>query len=51
MNKYLFEMANIRDQDSWVHMHEPEKALEKAKELIQMAVARVTELDSRVPAL
>ena len=41
LNPYLFEMANIRDQDSWVHMHEPEKALEKAKDLIRVAVARV----------
>ena len=38
-------MANIRDQDSWVHMNEPEKALEKAKELVQMSVARVTQLE------
>ena len=38
LNKYLFEMANIRDQDSWVHMHEKDKATEKAKELVKMAV-------------
>ncbi|MFQ5842975.1 MAG: FAD-dependent oxidoreductase, partial [Thermodesulfobacteriota bacterium] len=40
LNKYLFEMSNIRDQCSWVHMHEPEEATEKAKELIQMVVAK-----------
>ncbi|MBI5015591.1 MAG: FAD-dependent oxidoreductase [Deltaproteobacteria bacterium] len=40
LNPYLFEMANIRDQDSWVHMHEPEKATEKAKDLVRMAVAK-----------
>jgi len=40
LNKYLFEMANIRDQDSWVHAKDPEKATEKAKDLIRMAVAR-----------
>jgi len=40
MNKYLFEMTNIRDQCSWVHMHQPEEATEKAKELIRMAVAK-----------
>jgi heterodisulfide reductase subunit A-like polyferredoxin len=40
LNKYLFEMSNIRDQCSWVHMHQPEEATEKAKELIQMAVAK-----------
>jgi heterodisulfide reductase subunit A-like polyferredoxin len=45
LNPYLFEMANIRDQDSWVHMHEPEKALEKAKDLIRGAVARVVQLE------
>lgn len=40
LNKYLFEMANIRDQCSWVHMQEKEKATEKAKELVKMAVAK-----------
>jgi len=30
LNRYLFEMANIRDQDSWVHMHEPEAATAKS---------------------
>ncbi len=46
LNKYLFEMANIRDQDSWVHMHEPDKATEKAKDLIRMAVAKAARLRS-----
>ena len=45
LNPYLFEMANIRDQDSWVHMHEPEKALEKAKDLIRGVAARLTNLE------
>ncbi len=45
LNPYLFDMANIRDQDSWVHMHEPEKALEKAKDLIRGVVARVVRLE------
>jgi len=40
LNPYLFEMANIRDQCSWVHMHEPEKATEKAKDLIRSVVAK-----------
>jgi len=40
VNKYLFEMANIREQCSWVHSHEPKKATEKAKEIIRMAVAK-----------
>jgi len=38
LNKYLFDMANIRDQCSWVHMHEKEDATEKAKTLVRMAV-------------
>ncbi|MCD6519565.1 MAG: FAD-dependent oxidoreductase [Anaerolineae bacterium] len=41
LNPYLFELANIRDQCSWVHMDEPEKATEKAKDLVRMAVSRV----------
>ena len=45
LNPYLFEMANIRDQDSWVHMHEPEKALEKAKDLVRGIVARLATLE------
>jgi heterodisulfide reductase subunit A len=40
INKYLFEMANIRDQCSWVHHDSPEAATEKAKELVRMAVAK-----------
>jgi len=42
LNKYLFEMANIRNQDSWVHMQESEKATDKAKDLVRMAVARAS---------
>ncbi len=40
LNKYLFEMANIRNQASWVHGHEPDKATEKSKDLVRMAVAK-----------
>ena len=40
LNVYLFDMANIRDQCSWVHMHEHERATQKAKDLVRMAVAR-----------
>jgi len=42
LNQYLFEMANIREQCSWVHTHEPERATEKAKDIVKMAVARAT---------
>jgi heterodisulfide reductase subunit A len=40
LNPYLFEMANIRDQCSWVHMHEAGPATTKAKDLVRMAVAK-----------
>jgi heterodisulfide reductase subunit A-like polyferredoxin len=39
LNPYLFEMANIRDQCSWVHMNLKVEATEKAKELVRMAMA------------
>ncbi|HEY0593768.1 MAG TPA: 2Fe-2S iron-sulfur cluster-binding protein [Thermoanaerobaculia bacterium] len=41
LNPYLFEMANIRDQCSWVHRDEPERATRKAKDLVRIAVAKV----------
>lgn len=44
LNPFLFEMANIRDQCSWVHIHQPEKATEKAFDLIRMAVAKAATL-------
>jgi heterodisulfide reductase subunit A2 len=43
LNKYLVEIANIRDQVTWVHSHLPEKATQKAKDLMRMAVAAVAE--------
>ncbi len=45
LNKYLFEFVNIRDQCSWVHMHEPEKGTEKARDLIRMGIAKVRLLE------
>ena len=39
LNPFLFEMANIRDQCSWVHIRQKEEATEKAKDLVRMAVA------------
>jgi heterodisulfide reductase subunit A len=41
INKYLFEMANIRNQCSWVHSSEREEATQKAKDLVRMAVSKV----------
>jgi len=53
VNPYLFELANIREHCSWVHMREPEKATEKAKDIVRMAVARASFLkpqqESEVP--
>ena len=50
LNRYLFQMANIRDQCSWVHMNEPKKATQKAKDLVRMAVnkARMIEPIERI---
>ncbi len=45
LNKYLFQMVNIREQDSWVHKDDPEKATEKAIYLVHMAVAKAHYLD------
>ncbi len=40
LNPYLFEMVNIRDQCTWVHMGDSDTALEKAKDLIRMGVGK-----------
>ena len=40
LNRYLFEMANIRNHNSWVHSDVPASATDKAKDLVRMAVAR-----------
>lgn len=40
LNPYLFEMANIREHCSWVHLYDRESATEKAKDIVRMAVAR-----------
>jgi len=45
LNKFLFEMANIRDQCSWVHATHMPEATEKAKDLVRMAVARAATLE------
>ncbi|HAY21875.1 MAG TPA: heterodisulfide reductase [Desulfobacterales bacterium] len=49
LNPYLFEFANIRDQDSWVHQQEPERATEKAKDLVRMATAKAALLEPLQP--
>ncbi len=45
LNPYLFELANIREQDSWVHQAEPEADTAKAKELVRMSVSRARLLE------
>jgi len=45
LNKYLVEMANIREHCSWVHLQEKEAATEKAKDLVRMAVAKAALLE------
>jgi heterodisulfide reductase subunit A len=45
LNPYLFHFVNIREQCSWVHMNEREKATVKAKDLIRMGVARASLLE------
>jgi heterodisulfide reductase subunit A len=40
LNSYLVEMANIRNHNSWVHQKDPERATEKAKDQVRMAVAK-----------
>jgi heterodisulfide reductase subunit A len=44
INQYYYEMANIREHNSWVHQKEKEEATEKAKDLIRMSVARARRL-------
>lgn len=44
LNQYYFEMANIREHNSWVHSKEKEEATQKAKDIIRMSVARACRL-------
>jgi len=45
LNQYYYEMANIREHDSWVHSKEKEEATQKAKDIIRMSVARACHLE------
>jgi heterodisulfide reductase subunit A len=45
INQYYYEMANIREHNSWVHQKEKEEATEKAKDIIRMSVARACHLE------
>jgi heterodisulfide reductase subunit A len=45
INQYYYEMANIREHNSWVHSKEKEEATEKAHDIIRMSVARACQLE------
>ena len=45
INQYFYDMANIREHNSWIHSKEPETATQKAKDIIRMSVARVCHLE------
>ena len=45
LNPYMLEMANLREQCSWVHINEPDAATSKASDLVRMAVARAALLE------
>ncbi len=45
LNQYYYEMANIREHNSWVHSKEKEEATKKAQDLIRMSVARACHLE------
>jgi heterodisulfide reductase subunit A len=49
LNPFLFEMVNIRDQCSWVHMQEKDEGTSKAKDLIRMGVAKAALLEPQEP--
>jgi len=45
INQYYYEMANIREHNSWVHSKEKEEATKKAKDITRMSVARACYLE------
>ena len=45
INQYYYDMANIREHNSWVHSKEKEEATQKAKDIIRMSVARAVHLE------
>jgi heterodisulfide reductase subunit A len=49
LNQFRFEMANIREQNAWVHMHDSEGATDKAKDAIRIAVAKAALLQDLTP--
>ena len=55
LNPYLMEMANLREHCSWVHINEPQKATQKAMDLVAMAASRARLLEpqteTKVPVI
>jgi len=49
LNPFLMELTNIREQDTWVHAHDPEGALVKAKDMVAAAVAKVRHAEPLKP--
>jgi len=47
LNPYLFEMANIREHCSWVHLYDRKAATEKAKDIVKASVARARHLSAQ----
>jgi heterodisulfide reductase subunit A-like polyferredoxin len=45
LNPYMLDMANLREQCSWVHMHDRAAATDKAATLVNMSISRVRELE------
>ena len=50
LNSYLFDMANIRNQCTWVHSDDKEAATGKSKDLVRMSVTRASLLEP-IPAV
>jgi len=48
VNPYLFEMVNLREHCSWVHLHDRKGATEKAKDMVKIGVARARFLESQI---
>ncbi|MFW9926369.1 MAG: hydrogenase iron-sulfur subunit [Candidatus Thorarchaeota archaeon] len=51
LNKYLFELANIREHCSWVHQADKDEATSKAMDLVRMSVARARLLEAQEEAV
>ena len=45
LNPYMLDMANLREQCSWVHMNDRENATLKAETLVNMSISRVRHLE------